>query len=94
VNKVSTAVTLRHLPTGMCVTVSDSRSQAINRSLARERLREKLAAVELEKKQERLAEVARERRRKARRSRGTKAKMVEAKRRRGEMKKLRGRVGG
>ena len=36
VNKVSTAVTLRHLPSGLCVTVQDSRSQAINRKLARE----------------------------------------------------------
>ena len=31
VNKVSTAVTLRHLPTGISVTVQDSRSQAVNR---------------------------------------------------------------
>ena len=38
VNKVSTAVTLRHLPTGISVTVQDSRSQAVNRKLARERL--------------------------------------------------------
>jgi protein subunit release factor B len=40
VNKVSTAVTLRHLPTGISVTVQDSRSQAVNRRLARERLLE------------------------------------------------------
>ena len=38
VNKVSTAVTLRHRPTGISVTVQDSRSQAVNRKLARERL--------------------------------------------------------
>ena len=38
VNKVSTAVTLRHRPTGISVTVQDSRSQAQNRKLARERL--------------------------------------------------------
>ena len=38
VNKVSTAVTLRHLPSGISVTVQDSRSQAVNRKLARERL--------------------------------------------------------
>ena len=38
VNKVSTAVTLRHIPTGIAVTVQDSRSQAQNRRLARERL--------------------------------------------------------
>ena len=38
VNKVSTAVTLRHRPSGISVTVQDSRSQAQNRKLARERL--------------------------------------------------------
>ena len=37
VNKVSTAVTLRHKPSGISVTVQDSRSQAANRKLARER---------------------------------------------------------
>ena len=38
VNKVSTRVTLRHLPTGISVSVQDSRSQFMNRQLARERL--------------------------------------------------------
>ena len=38
VNKVATAVTLRHLPSRISVTVQDSRSQARNRKLARERL--------------------------------------------------------
>ena len=38
VNKVSTAVTLRHRPSGLAVTVQDSRSQARNRALARARL--------------------------------------------------------
>ena len=37
VNKVATAVTLRHRPTGISVTVQDSRSHAQNRKLARER---------------------------------------------------------
>ena len=37
VNKVSTAVTLRHRPTGVIVTVQDSRSQSMNRKIARER---------------------------------------------------------
>ncbi len=34
VNKVATAVTLRHRPSGISVTVQDSRSQAQNRKLA------------------------------------------------------------
>src|SRR5947207_13018030 len=38
VNKASTSVTLRHRPSGVSVTVQDSRSQATNRRIARERL--------------------------------------------------------
>ena len=45
-NKISTAVTLRHLPTGISVTVQDSRSQAVNRKLARERLLDEWRALE------------------------------------------------
>jgi protein subunit release factor B len=93
VNKVSTAVTLRHVPSGLRVTVSDSRSQAVNRAEARRKLMQKLRGAAKAERQGKLAEAARERRRKARRSRGTKAKMVEAKRRRSETKKLRSRVG-
>src|ERR1700736_3387531 len=48
VNKVSTRVTLRHLPTNLSVTVQDSRSQAMNRQLARERL---LAALQQRERQ-------------------------------------------
>src|ERR1700687_83980 len=55
VNKVSTAVTLRHVPTGASVTVQDSRSQATNRKLARERLR---ALLERRKREQRAAERA------------------------------------
>jgi protein subunit release factor B len=92
VNKVSTAVTLKHLATGIRVTVSDSRSQARNRAIARERLAEKIVEADRRKKLLSLADAARERRRKARRSRGTKARLVEGKRRRGETKKMRGKV--
>ena len=92
VNKVSTAVTLRHVPTGLSVTVSDSRSQAMNRETARRRLLQKINEAAEAKKLEQLAEASRERRRKAKRSRGTKAKLVESKRRRSETKKMRGKV--
>jgi len=92
VNKVSTAVTLRHVPSGLSVTVSDSRSQAMNRETARRRLLKKIQEVGEARKQMLLAEASRERRRKAKRSRGTKAKLVESKRRRAETKKMRGKV--
>jgi len=48
VNKVATAVTLRHRPSGISVTVQDSRSQAVNRKLARERLLDENSRIETE----------------------------------------------
>jgi peptide chain release factor len=92
VNKVSTAVTLRHLPSGISVTVQDSRSQAVNRKLARERL---LDAIESARKRERMAEVAKrekERRRKSPRPAALKRKILESKRRRAELKKQRTKI--
>jgi protein subunit release factor B len=92
VNKVSTAVTLRHLPTGISVTVKDSRSQAVNRRLARERLLEAIASV---RERQRMAEIAtreKERRRKSPRPPALKKKILESKRRRGELKKQRTKI--
>ena len=92
VNKVSTAVTLRHLPTGISVTVQDSRSQAVNRRLARERLLEAIASV---RERQRMAEIAmreKERRRKSPRPPALKKKILESKRRRGELKKHRTKI--
>ncbi len=92
VNKVSTACTLRHVPTGVSVTASDSRSQVTNRKLAMERLLAEFESRAAERKQARLAGISKARRQKATRSRGTKRQLVESKRKRGEVKKLRGRV--
>jgi len=92
VNKVSTAVTLAHLPTGLSVTVSDSRSQSMNRRIARERLVEKLRERRQTRHREMRAATAKARRQKARRSLGEKRKLVEGKRHRSEIKKGRGRV--
>jgi peptide chain release factor len=92
VNKVSTAVTLRHLPSGMSVTVQDSRSQAINRKLARERL---LDAIESAREGQRMVEIAKrekERRRKSPRPAALKRKILESKRRRADLKKQRTKI--
>jgi protein subunit release factor B len=92
VNKVSTAVTLRHLPTGISVTVQDSRSQAVNRKLARERL---LDAIESARERQRMAEIAKrekERRRKSPRPAALKRKILDSKRRRAELKKQRTKI--
>jgi len=92
VNKVSTAVTLRHVGTGISVRVSTSRSQARNRAEAVRLLVEKLESADAAARQLRLAEVSKNRRRQAKRSRATKRRLVESKRRRGETKQLRKKV--
>ena len=92
VNKVSTAVTLRNRPTGISVTVQDSRSQAMNRKLARERL---LDAIESAREEQRMAEIMKrekERRRKSPRPARLKRKVLESKRKRGELKKRRSKI--
>ena len=93
VNKVATAVTLRHRPSGIAVTVQDSRSQTVNRKLARERL---LDAIESAREEQRMAEIAKrekDRRRKSPRPAALKRKILESKRKRGELKKQRAKVG-
>jgi protein subunit release factor B len=69
VNKVATAVTLRHRPSGISVTVQDSRSQVQNRKLARERLIDAIEPAAL------------------------KRRILEAKRKHGELKKQRAKIG-
>jgi len=92
VNKVATAVMLRHCPSGISVTVQDSRSQAVNRKLARERL---LDAIESAREKRRAAEIAereKTRRRKSPRPAALKKKILEGKRKRGELKKQRAKI--
>ncbi len=92
VNKVATAVTLRHYPSGISITVQDSRSQAVNRKLARERL---VDAIESAREKRRAAEIAereKTRRRKSPRPAALKKKILEGKRKRGELKKQRAKI--
>jgi len=92
VNKVATAVRLYHRPSGFSVTVQDSRSQALNRKLARERL---LHAIETAREERHLAKIAKrekERRRKSPRPVALKRKILESKRQRSELKKQRAKI--
>lgn len=59
VNKVSTAVRLKHIPTGLVVTSQRERSQAQNREIAMEILRGKIFETEEEK---RMSEITQDRR--------------------------------
>ena len=92
VNKVSTAVTLKHAPSGITVTVQDSRSQARNRQLALERLLDALEGRRAAARQLKRAAAAQERRRNSPRPPRLKRKILETKRKRSELKKLRARA--
>ena len=89
VNKVATAVTLKHLPSGVAVTVQDSRSQARNRRLALERLLDALEERAEGARRKTRADAARQRRRNSPRPARLKKKILESKRKRALLKKLR-----
>jgi len=89
VNKTSTCVYLRHIPTGIEVKCQQERSQAQNRFLARRVLLKKIEARLLGKLSEERKRIEKIRRQKRRRSRRSKLKILEAKRRHSEKKSLR-----
>ena len=80
VNKVSTAVVLRHGPSGIVVKCQQERSQALNRFLARRELLDRLEARQQGAVAAAEAERARIRRQKRRRSRRAKEKLLADKR--------------
>ena len=92
VNKVATAVTLRHRPSGISVTAQDSRSQAQNRKLARERLLDAIERAQRKRLAAEIAERERARRRKSPRPAALKRRILESKRKRGALKKLRSQI--
>ena len=92
VNKVATAVTLRHRPSGTSVTVQDSRSQSVNRKLARERLLDAIQNAHEARRATEIAERERARRRRSPRPAALKRRILESKRKRSELKKQRARI--
>lgn len=92
VNKVSTCVYLRHLPTGIEVKCQQERSQAQNRYRARQLLLEKIECALLRKYSEEQKRIEKIRRQKRGRSRRAKLKILETKRRHAAKKFLRARV--
>lgn len=89
VNKVSTAVTLRHVPSGLAVTVQDTRSQSMNRQLAWERLLDAIEGARQAERATERAEIAKKRRQNSKRPRGVKESILQSKKRRSQVKKMR-----
>jgi protein subunit release factor B len=89
VNKVSTAVMLRHVPSGVAVTVQDTRSQSMNRQLAWTRLLDTIEEQRRAERAARRAEIEKKRRQNSKRPRGVKERILEGKKRRAQVKKMR-----
>lgn len=94
INKTSSTVVLRHLPSGLEVRRQAERSQAANRRLAWIALCEKLETRRREARAEVVAEREKERRRQRPKSAAQKRRQVADKRQRSEVKSRRGRVRG
>lgn len=89
VNKTSTCVYLKHLPTKIEVKCQEERSQALNRFLARRILAEKIETLLLGKKSEEKKRIEKIKRQKRKRSKRAKEKILKLKKIHGEKKSLR-----
>jgi len=92
-NKTSSCVYLKHVPTGMEVKCQQTRSRDTNRFLARRQLCERLAERVLGEESRRRMEAERIRRQKRRRSRRQKQRMLEGKHHQSTKKARRTKVG-
>ena len=93
VNKTSSCVYLKHLPSGIEVKCQKERSQSLNRFFARRILAEKVEALIFKEKSQKQKNIEKIRRQKRRRCRRAKEKMLKDKRIQSEKKSGRARVG-
>jgi protein subunit release factor B len=89
VNKTSTCVYLKHLPTGVEVKCQRERSQAINRFVARRILADKIEQIIRGRESEERKRIEKIRRQKRKRSKRAKEKMLEEKRKQSQKKEER-----
>ena len=93
VNKVSTCVWLRHLPSGIEVKVQKERSQVLNRFLARRLICDKIEQEIYGRQSEERQRIEKIRRQKRKRSKRAKEKMLASKKLHSRKKQLRSRPG-
>jgi peptide chain release factor len=89
INKTSSCVYLKHIPTGIEIKCQRDRSREMNRYYARKELCERLEEKIEHKKSERQQAIEKIRRQKRRRSRRSKEKMLAGKKMRAETKSMR-----
>jgi len=89
VNKTSSCVYLKHLPTGIEVKCQQDRSRELNRYIARRELCDRFESQVSKVKSQKQQQMEKIRRQKRRRSRRSKEKMLSNKKHHGEKKHLR-----
>jgi protein subunit release factor B len=89
INKTSSTVQLKHIPSATIVRCQETRSREANRWLAREMLAERILEARKSALAARIQEAEKIRRQKRRRSRRQKARMLADKKRNSEKKALR-----
>jgi len=89
INKTSSCVYLKHIPTGIEIKCQKERSRELNRYRARKDLCIRMEEIYHKEKSEKIQQIEKIRRQKKRRSRRSKEKMVSEKRSLSEKKTLR-----
>jgi len=92
VNKTATCVYLVHVPSGMSVKCQKTRSQAMNRFLARRILLERMERLHKGQADAERRRIEKLKRQKRKRSKRAQEKVLQAKRRQSEKKALRSKV--
>ena len=89
INKTSSCVYLKHIPSGIEIKCQQARSREDNRVVARKILLDKLVEAKRKSKEDALKELAKVRRQNRKRSQNQKAILVESKRHKSTKKQLR-----
>lgn len=88
--KTSSCVYLKHIPTGFEIKCQRERSRDMNRYFARRELCEKIETQVLNIKSKKIHAIEKKRRQKRKRSKRAQQKVLENKKRRGSVKEMRG----
>jgi protein subunit release factor B len=89
INKTSSCVYLKHIPSGIEIKCQQDRSRELNRYYARQELCQRIETLTFKEKSKKQQEIAKIRRQKKRRSRKAQEKVLASKKQRSNIKTLR-----